>query len=385
LRNPAYVGRPAWGKNAIGYYRQAFDGKSEAPKQRKREEPITYDKGEKHYVYPRTPVFSPDSFMPVDLWERVHNRIMDKKKEDRKGWKTRDIAKHPLAGILVCPDCGLPMDISGSQSKGNDNPIRYFICSTYVKTRRRKCRANSVQWKYLDAAAEEALSQAMGKLEALGKLPSDNLDIGKVLSEERRLWPVIGRVFHDMLAALGRTHFNVPVDPWNDPIEEVVAHKKELKAAFNEVYRSYQTHHRNATADHVERIKAIETELDRLADLAQETPSERQRKRYWQKSTELEAELDQLQAGTVSLVDRLSSLVHQANALHSRLDHLRSANDSQLFRVFLEKIVPQFKRKDCKDGIQRSYVEGFQFVPKESLSDAIGGVMEVCDSRRDRD
>ena len=50
-----------------------------------REEPITYANGEKHYVYPRTPVFSPDSFMPMDLWDCVHTRIMEKKKQERKG------------------------------------------------------------------------------------------------------------------------------------------------------------------------------------------------------------------------------------------------------------------------------------------------------------
>lgn len=383
LRNPAYVGRPAWGKNAIGYYRQAFKGKSESPKQRQREEPLTYDKGEKHYIYPRTPVFESDSFMPVELWERVHDRVLEKKKQSRAGFKTRDIAKHPLAGILVCPDCGLPMDISGSQSKGKC--IRYFICSTYVKTRRRKCRANSVQWKYLDNAAEQALSMAMEKLKALGKLPTENLDMGKVLSEERQLWPVIGRVFCDMLVALDRTHFEFPVDPWNDPIEEVLAHKVEIGAAFGEVYRAYLKHHEEASGDSQKRITVIEAELDRLADVAVETPSERQRKRYWQQTSELEVELQQLQADSVSLVHRLSSLINQAKGLHSRLDQLRSANDAQLFRVFLEKIVPQFKRKDCKDGIQRSYVESFQFVPKESLADTIGGVMEVLGNRTDTD
>jgi hypothetical protein len=385
LRNPAYVGRPAWGKVAKGYYRQTFGGKSELPPKRNRDEPLHYDKGTANYVYPRQPVFPPDSFMPPDLWERVNSRQKQHKAADRKGYKTRDIAKHPLAGIICCPDCGKLMDIHSSAAKGKDNPIRYFICSTYVRTRRKECRANSVMWKHLNAASIQMLDQAKEKLKALGKLPVNNLDMGRILAEERLLWPVIGRVFCDMMRALGRTHFDAPVNPWTDPIEDVLAHKAELKAAFNEVYRAYQNHHQKSSGTSGKRVAEIEAEIDQLGTIAAETPSERQRQSYWQRTSELEAELTRLQSVSVSLLDRLASLVEQAQRLLQRLGQMQTAKDSQLFRVFLSKIVPRFKRIKCKDGIERSYVEGFQFVPKDSLSDAVGGVMEILDTRRGKD
>lgn len=385
LRNPAYVGRPAWGKTAKGYYRQVFGGKSEVPPKRSRDEPLHYDKGVANYIYPRQPVFPPTSFMPLDLWERVNSRLKEHRAVDRKGYKTRDIAKHPLAGIICCPDCNKPMDIHSSAAKGKDHPIRYFICSTYVRTRRKECRANSVMWRHLDAASDQVLERSKEKLKALGMMPVNNLDLGKILSEERLLWPVIGRVFCDMLRALGRTHFYTPVDPWNDSLEDVLAHKAEVKAAFNEVYQAYQSHHEKMSGTSGNRIAEIESEIDRLGTVAAETPSERQRQRYWQQTSELEAELARIRLGSVSLVDRLASMVRQANGLLQRLNQMQTANNAQLFRVFLAKIVPRFKRIECKDGIERSYVEGFQFVPKESLTDAIGGVMEIQDTRTGTD
>ena len=240
-------------------------------------------------------------------------------------------------------------------------------------------------WKYLDAASDQVLEQAKEKLKALGKLPINNLDLGKILAEERLLWPVIGRVFCDMMRALGRTHFDAPVNPWTDPLQDVLAHKAELKAAFNEVYRAYQKHHQKSSGTSGKRVAEIEAEIDRLGTVAAETPSERQRQRYWQQTSELEAELTRIQLASVSLLDRLASMVEQAQGLLQRLGQMQMAKDSQLFRVFLSKIVPRFKRIKCTDGIERSYVEGFQFVPKDSLSDAVGGVMEILDTRTDRD
>src|SRR5690606_36115770 len=107
----AYVGKPVWGKVATGQYRHMIDNVSQQPKARKRNERIRYSK---EGVYPREPVFDPETFMPLDLWKRVQRKYKSRQAEDRSKFKTRDTAKHPLNGLLRCPDCGERMDISSS-------------------------------------------------------------------------------------------------------------------------------------------------------------------------------------------------------------------------------------------------------------------------------
>src|SRR5207244_200338 len=51
LTNPAYVGMPAWGKYAIGHYRQVFAKMSQKPPRRKRGEPTQYVKDRANFVF----------------------------------------------------------------------------------------------------------------------------------------------------------------------------------------------------------------------------------------------------------------------------------------------------------------------------------------------
>ena len=385
LCNPAYIGRPAWGKIAVGQYKHVINGKAERPRQRSKDEPITFDKGDKHYIYPREPVFAPCTFMPVDLFERAERR--HKSRERRNGHRSRNKARHPLNGLLVCPDCMKPMDISGSQSKG-DTRIMYFICSTYVKTRRNECRANSVQWKYLDAASEQVMERVKGELAELSALSTEQLSsdgLLKLMVEHSANFRLIGKLFCEMLEETGRDSFECPVDIFEAPVEMIREHKAEIGAAFKVVYDDYLRKHEISDAKRRGRIAEIEGELDTLADLAKEAPTERQRKRFWSESSELDEEIKRLEQGSASLFDKLASILDHGKALARTIEEMEAVKDAELWRVFVERIVPVFKRRDCKDGIQRSYVEAFQFEPKESATDVLPAVMEIPHTRKGKD
>jgi hypothetical protein len=86
LKNPAYIGMPAWGKTGVGKYRRNY-GKQPRPVGREASGPITQKKTEADWVYPRTPVFKP--IIDPELFERVNAKLKARRAENPACGKVR--------------------------------------------------------------------------------------------------------------------------------------------------------------------------------------------------------------------------------------------------------------------------------------------------------
>lgn len=382
LANPAYIGLPAWGKTATGYYRQTFDRKSVEPVERSGDQAAQYIKDEKHFVYPREAVFAQDTFMDVDLFNDV-DKLVKKRREKPRNKKSRDISKHHLSGLLVCPDCKEPMDIHSSQSKGKR--VRYFICSTYVRSRRVSCKANSVKWKYLDQAASIAFKNFKDKLEVVESFRhfdlSTNLFESLSQAYQNNCNSYI-KLFFEMAREVGIDTIYCDINPMTAPIDEVIANKDAISEAFYPVYDAFFRKHEMEDAKRQSKIKELEQELDRLADCAVQAPSKRQRDRLWEKSVAVEKRIESLQNGHSKLMERMETLIEQAQTLRESISKESVFQDAQLWQSLVESITPIW-RENPKPREPR--VAGFVFKPQTELKDSGIGAMEILLDRRGRD
>lgn len=174
IRNPAYIGKPAWGKLGVGEYRITLDKKPTAIK-RKKDDTLTMKKDEEHWIYPLKTVFPP--IVPTDLFDRVKKKLANRphKNESFGKRRTRDKSTHPLNGKLFCPDCNAPMVLGSftpgkkslDKTKGKAKKKHCFVCGTYRKTIRTKCHANTVAWDKLDAATNELLKLVADRITAV--------------------------------------------------------------------------------------------------------------------------------------------------------------------------------------------------------------------------
>lgn len=374
LGNPAYIGRPAWGKTATGYYRQTFDGKSTEPVERSNDQATQYIKEEKHFVYPREPVFAPDTFMDVELFNRVFKTVKENRGKPRRH-KSRDISKHHLAGLLICPDCGAPMDISGTQSKGKR--VRYFICSTYVRTRRVGCKANSVKWKYLDQAAESALTLFRERLKVVETLPVGDPNptaFQSLFKEHLGKCDLVNQLFFEMAEDVGVEAIHCDVDLLTASADEIAANQDAVCDALLPVIDAYIRKHEQVDRDRASEIRVLEEQLDRLADRAGQAPTQRQADRLWAQSVEVEKKIDRLRHSGSPLWERMELLVSQADTLKQSLSQAGVLQDARLWRNLVESITPVW-RENRKP--REPNVGGFVFTPKSELEERGIGAMEI--------
>src|SRR5207247_2039204 len=98
-----------------GAYRHCENKTSTRKRELQPGEKRAFWKSQEHWVYPTQPVFPPDSFISLALWERVQRRFHSKTK---RHYSTRRASKviHPLNGLLVCPDCGRRMVLNNCTS-----------------------------------------------------------------------------------------------------------------------------------------------------------------------------------------------------------------------------------------------------------------------------
>ncbi len=376
LGNSVYIGRPAWAKTATGFYRQAFAGRSAEPRNRNADQPAHYIKDEADFVYPRQLVFPEDAFMDVALFHRVRA-----KRSARQGApvrvKSRDTSKHPLSGLLQCPDCLSPMDIHGTQSKGKAKAIKYFICSTYVRSRRRKCKANSVKWSYLDQAADSLMKHFAGQLDQVSVLASglngrDQVD--DLLKEQMSNADEILHLFLEMVVDVDVESIDCELDLLKCSIDEIRNNQQAVADAFFPVFDRYFRKHELSNSERLKRITELESELDRLAEVAVETPSKRQRESIWARSADTQRMIDRLKQSQLSLADRMAALFTQSDALQRLITDTDTVRNSQIWHALIESIVPIWNEHRAPNEPR---VAGFKFTPKKQLGEAVPPAMDI--------
>src|SRR5262249_24597291 len=153
-----YIGLPAWGKIGVGAYRILHDG-GPARIRRKPSDTLVVRKDEAQHVQPSRPLFAP--VVPVDLWQRVHDRLQARKHTNPEYGKRRTPPRTgpPRNGKLSCPDWDAPMVLGSIMPAvgGRGKKTRCFNCGNYRRFLRMKCHANTVGWDRLESAIEELL------------------------------------------------------------------------------------------------------------------------------------------------------------------------------------------------------------------------------------
>jgi hypothetical protein len=389
LKNPAYIGHPAWGKVGVGYYLHLLDGKPTKPK-RKPNTRQTVPKAS-DAVSAIEPVFEP--IVPVDLFRRIQERLESRSVTNPAFGKvrTRDRIKHPLNGKLVCPDCGKPMVLGSSMSKGYCK--RYFICGTYRKTGRKQCSANSIPWDKVDDATDCLLETVKDRLDQLsGAKPVS----ATLLKQDWIRQSEIGRIFVQILEEVGTDPDLVEMT--KEYVGEKVGTDKprakskagqKLEESFEwfleETLRVYNLQFAISSEAAQDDLKAVNAELDRIAQAIMDGVSSKTvRDKLNSRAAELEQKKTQLELKLVPLTTTLLSLLEQLEAIRKTIIEGTEADRAALLDAFLETVVPHFQGEATK-GHGRD-IE-FEFRPKDSgrkfMPESMRVAMKEGDAPRD--
>lgn len=404
LRNPAYTGFPAWGKNGVGEYRIALDKKPTAIK-RKKDDTLTIKKDEAQYVYPLNPLFpaivTPEQFSNVKkkLDARPHKNESFGKK------RTRDKASHPLNGKLFCPDCDTPMvlgsftpgAVTKKKTKGKAVATRCFVCGTYRKTIRTKCHANTVSWANLDAATDELLRIVAERIDAV---TTGNLE---ALQEVEWLKKTeLGRTILSVTySILGKKTFG----PGPDAVHGFETQKLELETraaryklkphdaildtdasnVFNWAFDAYDTEHNAATEGLRKELQTINEELDAISTeiVLQRKKNASLAERLDKRAVTLDKRRTEIEPQLVPMTERARAILEQLNAIRETITQADKLRVAQLLDSFVEKVYPVFEVKKTKSKTKPrlTQVVGFRFMPKSTAKQVLSEEMKISSSR----
>lgn len=363
LSNTAYLGSPAWGKSAIGHYRQSLRGRPSKPVERKRGDSHHQDKTEADYVQPREPLFEP--LVDPELFQRVKARLdkIDRKPKPRR----RNKSLHPMNGLVKCPDCGCRM-VNSHGTRRDGSVVEYFVCSTHTRSRFRDCRTNSVQHAYLDECGDKLFAQVQGQLKEFTPSEIDSISIADIT-------PI--SIF---IASASQTNLCQEILRQSGLQESDF---EDFETFVGNAFLTYVCNWENQQGTRDNRVEEIEDEINKFGDLIESTPSSQLAERWSNRLIELEAEKDSL-TDEPNLVEQAFGLLSQAKSLSERLSELKRSREGELWASFLESVVPIMKIETMKNGKTRTHVQGFRFLPKDNATEILGEALEISCSRKDR-
>lgn len=367
LRNPAYIGYPAWGKVGVGYYRQALQGRASAPPERRPDESQSRRKAIEDRIVVRERMFDP--LVEPKLFEQVQLRLAQKPTIERP--RRRDRRIHPLNGLVHCPDCGSQM-VNSQATNRQGETVYYFTCGLYSRTRHKECRANSVAHTVLDKAAADVLNRVES---AISLEPSKAIDaLENKMSES--LSP-LAQAWNEMRS-------NVPKRIQPLKLEGTNAYQQfvEWERRIIEAYEAGEAK-RNKQA--TKRIAEIDARINELGDTIERVTSPTLKSRWNAELDQLEAEKRELQQGTQSALDRYRAIDGQRGSLLRRIQDLRKNHEAELWEQFVGRVEPVLNVQTLSNGKDRSKVVGFRFTPRNTASELVGSVLEIDCNRKDKD
>jgi DNA invertase Pin-like site-specific DNA recombinase len=376
LSNRVYIGEPCWGKCGVGAYRILREG-SPTRIRRKESDPFVVRKKENQFVRPLHPLFAP--IVPIDLWQRVHDRLQARAHTNPQFGKrrTRSRATHPLNGKLFCPDCDKPMVLGSSMPAAGQRgqKTRCFNCGTYRRFSRTKCHANTVGWDRLDGAVEMLLKLVHGRVDRLITNPL------KTLTEENwakeceltRLMAKIGlEVISDVSA---RRELDQPPSDPSKPIFEIVATASDQM-------------HAGRTGVSRQELDGIEKELKGIGSLLLEgVPSQTVKKQLFDRMQELEDRKRVIEPELVPLTAQADSLLEQLASVRRTIDETNRTATARLLDTFIEKVIPRFDVEQVgPKKTRRAILRAVEFIPKktEDARNVLPQAMELCATHKGR-
>ena len=393
LRNPVYIGQPAWGKMGVGNYCLSMNGAS-VKADRKKKDPFVIHKTKEHFVQPAIAIWEP--IIPVELWERVQQRLVDRPKNDPAFGMRRQKAeiRHPLSGKVICPECGETMVKGASMSKGYKK--EYFICSTYRKSIRKKCHANSIPFDRFDEAIEELLATVQDRITALID-PAVNPTL---LKEEwakrselgRILMSIVEQTYPDGLvrpehiaqaieSKLGKQEFGqsnrtvVTIDHENKRI--IFKKVDDLLSLAIHTYNAQFNEQAGATK---QELADVEEELGRIAlAIMKGVPSATVEAALNKQMVLLEDRKKELTGKLLPLTTTAEQLTSQLAAIRETIDKAEGDKLTRLLDSFVESVHPRFEGEPIKGHARPLTLE---FRPREQSSNVLGGGLDIALDRK---
>jgi len=407
LSNPVYIGEPGWGKLGVGAYYILHDGQPKKVR-RKSSDTLVIKKAEEQYARPLKPIFSP--IVPVDLWQRVHERLSARAHVNPSFGKrrTKSRAKHALNGKLFCPDCGEPMVFGSTMSRGKTK--RYYICGTYRKTQRKKCRANSIPWSKIDQAVKTLLDTVRDRLAALTSEPKV---AETVLKEQWAKETELGKLICRIVNAVFYNDDSEVLDDEDAPDANLLEFVKgrmsegrhpgagangeagtfdsekgewvswDTATCINWAFEFYNRAFEKGATETRAELEAIDSELHRITDaILGGIPSETGRRNLNARMAALEAKKRELGPKLVPLTATAESLIEQLQAIRQTIEQSDSAAKAKLLDSFIDQVIPRFDG-DAVAGKERSVT--FEFVPKHAARNVMPEPMKIGSDRTGTD
>lgn len=371
LQNPAYIGRPMFGKIGVGQYKIVHDRQSKKA-ERKSTDPFVIKKPKEQWVGPAQPLDDLPPIVPVELFEKVQARFAEREHTNPAYGKrrSRDRIAHPLNGKVICPDCKEAMVRGSSISQGKEAKL-YFVCGKYRRTMRTQCHANSVNWDMLDAATEQLLNIVKIRIE---QVITGRIDLEADLWMQRT---ELGSILLEVLGGPRRLPdggFAVPVLPRGYDLTEMRDKEKDIAAPeevlqwYEAAFAAYNEGFASRTAPLRRELEEIETEL---ANLALDMPKNIHRPTIHRKQTDradvLERRKAEIEPQLVPLTDRAVAIVEQLKTIKATIEGTDRAKTAAMLETFLEAVYPVFEVRQVGRDKQkrRAFVVGFSFVPKD--------------------
>lgn len=382
IRNPIYIGFPAFNKRGGGRHVEYVDGEYRRVRSVKGKVPTGRTRSRSDFVMPSKREFDP--IVEPELFERC-NRKMDadseRYKEKVPSPRSPKTASFWLRNIVVCAGCNRAMR-AWNAMPNSANPYRSYFCANYGTYGRQNpsgCHANRVKAELIEKIVEIYLDETHTQISDLLKLESGENDevllpLEAEAEEKRQEWKKINRTIMAFVASCGsdgedydavfsRTAGQLhEVEPGTDhgPIvtdKMVYEHlyakmKPELKRAVSKLDKEH-----SSLVDKIlllpESAKVARKKADaRLLQLEEQLSEAKER-------------LENLSARSSAIFSefrqRLSSIDEARDSIHSDTAFRRKA---ALVSQVIEKVVCRFKATGGTGKQPRTSLESVEIVPR---------------------
>ena len=242
-----------------------------------------------------------------------------------------------------------------STTARNGDTVKYFICSTYRKSRRKQCHANSFRTSKADNAIAQLLDTVKDRIDKL----TDNRLLETLRKEEWARQSELGKVMHEIVTG----EFGEEITITGLSYEEAAQDPTRVGLwLWNQALEAYSQRHDSEGQQGRERLAAIDAELNTIAQaLKRGIPSQTVLDALNQDMLALEYEKSKLQTALVPLTAKADTLQAQLHAIKRTIVQNQERDIARLLESCLERVEVVFEG-EYKNGCERPL--SFRFVPR---------------------
>ncbi|MEX0938323.1 MAG: recombinase family protein [Pirellulales bacterium] len=343
LKNPVYIGLPAFNKSAAGRFSEYTDGQL-----RDAHNPVKTPRAESDYIQPEKPIFPP--IVDQQTWDRAQEKLKPKKHSKQSIRRAANTGELWLRPFLRCGICERTMRASKGQKRMKPN----YFCATYAQHGRNNptgCHAHRVSHDVIESIVLRYLDETAPKVADLVRaVETGDLELGRplvdaLLNSERQ----VNETWCDMLAVF-EAHGNGE-------------DRKDWSAAYGAVYERIRP---QLEAEIAEKESQLETMLDDFRELSPVL-----RKRAAPRMESLEREVDRLKGELVDLREPWSNLLNEVRQREAAIEKARESitgdvggrRKGELLRAVVGQVYLYFSHSDGDKNHGKSRLREVNILP----------------------